>query len=123
MANRLYVLTSPWRGKAALHDPLGQVQAQADRDQRVIVERIDLSYAILGWQAELAGGKVFDETYGPRAGYRYHEEEDWGIFWSNDPRMTIAEMVRHLGLRTLDAEQRDSLRAQKRARGRRPNHR
>ena len=123
MANRLYVLTSPWRGKAALHDPLGQVVAQAEAAQRVLVERIDLSYSILGWQEELAGGKVFDETYGPRAGYRYYEEEDWGIFWSNDPETPIAEMVRHLGLRTVDAEQRDSLRAQKKARGCGPNHR
>lgn len=123
MANRLYVLSSPWRGRAALHDPLGQVVAETGKEERVLVERIDLSYALLGWQEELAGGKVFDETYGPRAGYRYHEEEDWGIFWSNDPETPIAEMVRHLGLKTLDAEHRASLRAQKKTRGRGPNHR
>jgi len=117
MANRLYVLSSPWRGKAALHDPLGQLIAQATPEEKVLVERIDLSYAVLGWQPELAGGKAFDRAYGPRAGYRYYEEEDWGIFWSNDPKTPVAEMVRRLGLRTLDAEHRAGLRARREACG------
>ena len=31
-------------------------------------------------------------------GYRYYEDEDCGMFWSNDPHMTIHQMVQSLGL-------------------------
>jgi len=31
-------------------------------------------------------------------GFRYYEEEDRGLFWSNDPHTTIGDMMRSLGL-------------------------
>jgi predicted amidohydrolase len=123
MENRLFVLGCPLRGSAILHDPLGQEIARTGPGERFLVEQIDLAYSVLGWHKELQGGHLFDETYGTRAGYRYYQEEDWGIFWSNDPKLPIAEMVRFLGLRTLDTERRTSRHAQKRARGRSANHR
>ncbi|HEX8985227.1 MAG TPA: hypothetical protein VF767_07345, partial [Bryobacteraceae bacterium] len=46
----------------------------------------------------LQNGKAFSEKYGNRAGFRYYEDEDLGLFWSNDPRTPIRNMVRALGL-------------------------
>ena len=31
-------------------------------------------------------------------GYRYYEDEDCGMFWSNDSHTTIGQMFRKLGL-------------------------
>ena len=116
---RCYVLSSTWRGAAMLHDPLGAPVAQIRQGEgRVLVERIDLSYAILGWQAKLEGGKVFDKTFGSRAGYRYYELDDQGIFWSNDPEFPIGRMVRQLKLTTFPQDHARSLVAQSKARAR-----
>jgi hypothetical protein len=70
------------------------------RDEGVFVEQIDLEWRILTWQSSLKNGKVFDERFGSRAGYRYSEEEDCGIFWSNDPALPIGDMVESLDLET-----------------------
>ena len=43
-------------------------------------------------------GKAFTEKYGNRVGYRYSRAADSGIFWSNDSRKPIMEMVRELDL-------------------------
>jgi len=94
-----HVLSSTWRNNASLLDPTGHVIADT-RSEGVLVERIDLAWEILAWQAPLKNGALFDERFGSRAGYRYSEEEDCGIFWSNDPAMPIQEMVRVLGLET-----------------------
>ena len=37
-------------------------------------------------------------------GFHYYEDEDRCIFWSNDPSLTIADMVRSLGLAESHAE-------------------
>ena len=39
-------------------------------------------------------------------GFRYYEDEDLGIFWSNDPKITIGEMARALGVLELEEERR-----------------
>lgn len=120
-ANRCHVLTSTWRGCAMLLDPLGYTVAAIRRDEsRTLVETIDLSYALLGWQSGLDNGKAFDRAYGPRAGYRYHEDDDFGVFWSNDEAVPIGHMVRELNLVTLEESRRESLRAQAKAVGKRP---
>jgi len=98
-----YVLSSTWRNNASLTDPTGHA-IRVRRKEGVFVERIDLEYAILSWQPALRNGAAFDEAFGQRAGYRYSEEEDCGIFWSNDPDLPIAEMVRRLGLETKQEE-------------------
>jgi predicted amidohydrolase len=94
-----FVLSSTWRNNASLLDPTGHVIHEI-RNEGVFVEQIDLDYRILGWQSTLHNGAAFDERFGARAGYRYSEAEDCGIFWSNDPALPIAEMVRMLDLET-----------------------
>ncbi len=97
LRGRCFVLSSTWRNNASLLDPTGHLLREI-REDGVFVEQIDLDYAILGWQPTLRNGKAFDERFGTRAGYRYSEVEDCGIFWSNDPAMPIAEMVHALNL-------------------------
>jgi predicted amidohydrolase len=92
-----FVLTSTWRNNACLVDPTGHVIREI-REDGVFVEQIDLDYVHLHWQSALKNGQAFDEHYGARAGYRYDEAEDSGIFWSNDPETPIMEMVQDLGL-------------------------
>jgi hypothetical protein len=99
LRGRYFVLSSTWRNNASLLDPTGHLLREI-REDGVFVEQIDLDYEILGWQPALRNGKAFDEAFGKRAGYRYSEAEDCGIFWSNDPTMPITEMVRALSLET-----------------------
>jgi len=98
MRNDYYVLTSTWRNNASLFDPTGHKIAEIRGRDGVLVEQVDLEYMLLGWQRDLRNGAAFDEKYGDRAGYRYSEAEDGGIFWSNDPAKPIKQMVRELGL-------------------------
>ena len=101
MANKYFIVSSTWRNNASLFDPTGNVISQITKpEQRVLAEKIDLAYAILPWQSKLQNGKLFTDTYGDKAGYRYSEREDDGIFWSNDPAKPIGEMVKELRLST-----------------------
>ena len=95
-----HVLSATWRNNASLTDPTGHTIRQIHGRGGVMVERIDLDYVVLAWQAALQKGKAFDRRYGKRAGYRYSEAEDCGIFWSNDPQTPIRRMIRELDLET-----------------------
>jgi len=64
----------------------------------VLVQEIDLSYAILPWSSALKNGEALQKAYGDKVGYRYCEDDDRGMFWSNDPHVTIRQMLRSLGL-------------------------
>ncbi len=97
-ADRYYIVSSTWRHNASVFEPTGRIAAQIRPPQTVLAHQIDLSYAILPWSAKLANGAALRERFGDRVGFRYYEEEDRGIFWSNDPAMTIHEMVRPAGL-------------------------
>ena len=44
----------------------------------------------------LDSGKMFTKTFGDKVGFRYYEDESRGIFWSNDPHMTIHQMAESL---------------------------
>ena len=44
----------------------------------------------------LDSGKLFTKTFGDKVGFRYYEHESRGIFWSNDPHMTIHQMAKSL---------------------------
>jgi hypothetical protein len=37
-------------------------------------------------------------------GFHYYEDEDCGIFWSNDPKTTIGQMARSIGVLELEEE-------------------
>ena len=88
----------PGWNNASLFAPTGLTAGRIEQPEKILVRRIDLSYALLPWQPALRNGKALSEKYGERVGYSYSEAEDGGIFWSNDPAMPIARMVRELDL-------------------------
>jgi predicted amidohydrolase len=94
----LYIVSSTWRNNASVFDPVGDLIAQTTEPSSVLVEQIDLSYALIDWQPTLENGKLLADKYGKAVGYRYSEAEDGGIFWSNDPKIPVLQMVRELGL-------------------------
>jgi predicted amidohydrolase len=111
--NRYYIVSSTWRHNASVFEPTGKIVAQvlwppsaktvpaAERvapANNILVQEIDLSYAILPWSAPLKHGDGLKEIYGDKVGFRYYEDEDLGMFWSNDPHITIGQMMRKLGL-------------------------
>jgi predicted amidohydrolase len=103
--NRYYIVSSTWRNNASIFEPTGKITAQIKEPANVLVQQLDLSYAILPWSRQLHNGAALREKYGEKAGFRYYEDEDRGIFWSNDSHVTIGDMMRSLGL----SEARDEL--------------
>jgi len=100
---RCYIVSSTWRNNASIFEPTGKITAQIRPPKEILVQEIDLSYAMLPWSSKLKNGRAMWEAFGDRAGFRYYEDEDCGIFWSNDPRTPVRRMVRSLGL--LEAEE------------------
>jgi predicted amidohydrolase len=98
MRHRYYIVSSTWRNNASIFEPTGRIDAQIKPPAQVLVEQIDLSYAIVPWSRELKNGEGLREKYGDKVGYHYYEDEDRGIFWSNDPSVTIGQMVRSIGV-------------------------
>ena len=43
-------------------------------------------------------GEALKKIYGDKVGYRYYEDEECGMFWSNDPHITIRHMIQSMGL-------------------------
>jgi predicted amidohydrolase len=114
-----WVVSATFRNNASLFEPgTGLVAAQIKEPQRTLVHEIDLSYVILPWSSRLRNGQAFREAFGDSVGFRYSESEDRGIFWSNDPRRSIGEMARSLGLLETPKERESRARdAQDRLRG------
>lgn len=104
MQNRCYIVSSNWRHNASFFEPTGRIFSQVKPPEKVLAQQVDLSYAILPWSPGLKNGKAFSEKYGEKAGFRYYEEEDRGIFWSNDSQAPIRQMIRSLGLATAEEE-------------------
>ena len=96
-----YIVSSTFRGNAAVFEPTGVLAAQVASPEHSLVQRIDLSYAVIGWSPKLRDGKAFTDKFGDRIAYRYHPREDCGIFWSNDPGLPIGQAVDQLGLTPL----------------------
>ena len=109
-----YIISSTWRHNASIFEPTGKVVSQVRWQQSMgdpsgignrllenntLVQEIDLSYAIVPWSATLKNGELLTRTFGDKVGYRYYEDEDRGVFWSNDPQMTIRQMLRSLSLK------------------------
>jgi predicted amidohydrolase len=93
-----HIVSSTWRNNASIFDPTGDIIAQTTEPSSVLVEQVDLSYALIDWQPKLNEGQAFREKYGEAAGFRYSEAEDGGIFWSNDAEVPIMRMARELGI-------------------------
>jgi hypothetical protein len=111
--NNYYIVSSTWRNNASIFEPTGKIVAQvkwppSDKkvdsanlvapESNILVQELDLSYAILPWSSTLRHGDALKEAFGDKVGYRYYEDEDRGMFWSNDPHMTIRQMLRSLSL-------------------------
>ncbi len=112
-----YLVSSTYRHNASLIEPTGVIRAQIKAPERVLVQEIDLSYLLLPWSGELENGNAFKKRFGDRAGFRYYEGEDLGIFWSNDPATPIGKMARELGLMEVQADIERSRKLQDRVRG------
>jgi len=98
LRHRYYVVSSTWRNNASIFEPTGRITAQIKPPEQVLVQEIDLSYALLPWSKELQNGMALRAKYGDKVGFRYYEDEDRGIFWSNDPGVTIGQMIRSIGV-------------------------
>jgi predicted amidohydrolase len=111
--NHYCIVSSTWRNNASVFEPTGKIVSQvkwsASEKQveagnlpppqdNILVQEIDLSYAILPSSFTLKNGAALKQAYGDKVGYRYYEDEDCGMFWSNDPHTTIRRMLRSIGL-------------------------
>jgi len=111
--NHCYIVSSTWRSNASIFEPTGKIVSQVKwpasekkveagnlipPEDNILVQDLDLSYAILPWSSTLQNGEGLKQMYGDKVGYRYYEDEDCGMFWSNNPHMTIRRMLRSLGL-------------------------
>lgn len=101
---RYYIVSSTWRNNASIFEPTGKIAAQIREPQQILVEQLDLSYAILPWSRNLANGRALRKLYGDRVGFRYYEDEDLGIFWSNDPAVPVGRMAQSIGVTELGPE-------------------
>ena len=102
--HRCYIVSSTWRHNASIFEPTGKIAAQITPPQSILVYELDLSYALLPWSSKLRNGEALRQAYGDKVGFHYYEDEDCGIFWSNDPKITIGEMVRAIGVLELEDE-------------------
>ncbi len=98
MRHNYYIVSSTWRDNASIFEPTGKIVSQVKPPAQVLVEEIDLSYAILPWSSKLQKGEALRKKYGDKVGFRYYDDEDCGLFWSNDPGLTIGQMVRSIGV-------------------------
>lgn len=102
--HRCYIVSSTWRHNASIFEPTGKIAAQIKPPESVLVYELDLSYALLPWSSKLRNGEALRKLQGDKVGFHYYEDEDCGIFWSNDPKTTIGEMARSLGVLELEEE-------------------
>jgi predicted amidohydrolase len=102
MQHRYYIVSSTWRNNASIFEPTGKIVASIRPPESVLVQELDLSYVILPWSPRLQKGELLRKHYSDRVGFRYYEDEDCGLFWSNDPKLPIRQMVRSLGLADAD---------------------
>jgi predicted amidohydrolase len=102
--NRCYIVSSTWRHNASIFEPTGKIVAQIKPPQSILVHELDLSYALLPWSSKLQNGEAFRKAYGDKVGFHYYEDEDCGIFWSNDPKTPVGQMVRSVDMLELEDE-------------------
>lgn len=102
LRGRYYVVSSTPRNNATIFNPIGLPVAQITQGE-VLVQSIDLAYAVLHWSLGLEDGRALKRRFGDRVAYVYSEREDTGVFWSNDPQMSIGQMIRELNLQEMPA--------------------
>ncbi len=94
-----HIVSATPRASACVVDPMGEIVAKISCEG-VLTTEIDLDFRIVHWQAELRQGQALTERFGDRVGFRYLDDEDYGIFWSNDPTLPIAQMLEEAGILT-----------------------
>src|ERR1035437_8179343 len=77
--NRYYIVSSTWRNNASIFEPTGKIVAQIKPPQSILVQELDLSYALLPWSSKLRNGEALRQAYGDKVGFHYYEDEDCGI--------------------------------------------
>ena len=104
LQNRYYIVSSTWRDNASVFEPTGKITAQVKEAGQILVQELDLSYALVPWSRRLGNGEALRKLYGEKVGFRYYPEEDLGIFWSNDPGVPIGRMIQSIGVTELESE-------------------
>jgi predicted amidohydrolase len=117
LQHQYYIVSATPRDHAAVFSPLGLIEAQASQEGAVLVHQIDLSFALLHWEAVLEEGAALSRRFGDKVGFHYYRPEDTGIFWSNDPEMSIGRMIGSLGLTETDDDVERIRLLQEKARG------
>jgi predicted amidohydrolase len=103
LQHEYYIVSAAPRDHAAVFSPLGLVEKQVTEEGAILVHQIDLSFAEVHWDEALEEGAALTRRYGQNVGFNYYRPEDKGIFWSNDPKTTIAQMMASVGLETSDS--------------------
>ncbi len=101
---RYYIVSSTWRDNASIFEPTGKITAQVKPPQDILVQELDLSYALLPWSSRLGNGAALRKKYGDKVGFRYYSDEDVGIFWSNDSGIPIRRMIDSIGVTEEEVE-------------------
>ena len=99
-----YIASSTWRDNASIFEPTGKIASQIRPPAQILVDQIDLSYAILPWSPQLQQGETLKKKYGDRVGFHYYADEDCGLFWSNDSSLSIGQMLRSVGVARAEDE-------------------
>ncbi|MGH9817237.1 MAG: carbon-nitrogen hydrolase family protein, partial [Candidatus Acidiferrales bacterium] len=115
MRHHYYVVNSTPKTSVSVFNPIGLPIAES-RLPGVLVCEIDLAYAVLHWSSALKEGRAFTRKFGSKVSHSYSVQEGTGVFWSNDPAMSIGAMMRELGLWEMPEAIERSRRAQDRAR-------
>jgi predicted amidohydrolase len=102
--HRYFVVSSTPRDNAAVYEPTGLVAARVHDHGAVLVHRLDLSHAVLGWSPALREGEALRERFGDRVGFHYSRREDIGLFWSDDDTTTVETMIATVGAEEIDAQ-------------------
>ena len=100
--HRYHIVSSTPRDNATVYEPTGMVANRITEHGSVLVHQLDLSHVLLGWSPALREGAALREKYGDRVGFHYDPREDIGLFWSNDPELTIDQMIGTFDLEPID---------------------
>jgi len=111
-----WIVSSTPLNNASIFNPIGMIHAQIATG-RVLVQQIDLSYAVVHWAPGLDEGRGPAERFGGRVGFVYYESEATGLFWSNDSTTPVSRMLAEMGLMEMAPYVERNRRAQDAARG------
>jgi predicted amidohydrolase len=103
LQHQYYIVSATPRDHAAVFSPLGLIEEEATEEGAILVQQIDLSFALVHWDEALEEGAGLTQRFGKNVGFHYYRPEDKGIFWSNDPKTTIGQMISSIGLEPSDA--------------------